>query len=140
MSQSLAISQTITNMAQLQERFTLIPADSDLFFPEWHDNLPELTFNPRQPNRNAYYEFLNEALQTIRRIKDKDIKDQRRQGEELLESNLDKLDDKFSKMLRSWAKAKLSTVEPEEAQTIAGLIHDFCTYIAQFPRIKPEIK
>jgi len=97
-------------------------------------------FNPRQPNRNAYYEFLNEALQTIRRIKDKDIKDQRRQGEQLLESNLDKLDDKFSKMLRSWAKDELSNVEPEEAQRIAGSIHDFCTYIAQFPRIKPEIK
>ncbi|WP_446418075.1 CHAT domain-containing protein [Coleofasciculus sp.] len=57
-----------------------------------------------------------------------------------MKSNLDKLDDKFSQMLRSWAKAELLTVEPEEAQTIAGLIHDFCTYIAQFPLIKPEIK
>ncbi|MEQ8538770.1 MAG: hypothetical protein RIB93_15145 [Coleofasciculus sp. D1-CHI-01] len=47
MTQSLAISQAITNMAQLQERFTLNPADSDLFFPEWHDNLPELTETER---------------------------------------------------------------------------------------------
>ena len=45
-------------------------------------------FNPRQPNRNAYYEFLNKAFQTIRRIKDKDIKEQRRQGEQLLKSLL----------------------------------------------------
>jgi len=95
-------------------------------------------FNPRQANCNAYYEFLNKALQTIRRIKD--VKKQRRQVEQLLEHNLDKLDDKFSQMLRSWAKAKLSTVEPEEAQTIAGPIHNFCTYIAQCPLIKPEIK
>lgn len=30
-------------MAQLQERFTLLPASSDSFFTEWHENLPELT-------------------------------------------------------------------------------------------------
>ncbi|EDX78616.1 Type I restriction enzyme R protein N terminal domain protein [Coleofasciculus chthonoplastes PCC 7420] len=47
MTQSLAISQAITNMAQLQQRFTLNPADSDLFFPEWHDNLPGLTETER---------------------------------------------------------------------------------------------
>lgn len=47
MTQSLAISQAITNMAQLQERFVLMLADSDRFFTEWYENLPELTETER---------------------------------------------------------------------------------------------
>lgn len=79
-------------------------------------------FNPRQPNRNVYYEFLNEALQTIRCIKDKDIKEQRRQGEQLLDSNLDKLDDKFSKILRSWAKDELLTTSNSKLPTVSTFL------------------
>ena len=43
MTQALPISKTITTMAQLQERFALEPADTDRFFPEWHEDLPALT-------------------------------------------------------------------------------------------------
>ncbi|NET37347.1 MAG: type I restriction endonuclease subunit R [Cyanothece sp. SIO1E1] len=42
MTQALAISKTITSMAQLQERFTLLPAEHDGFFTEWYEDLPEL--------------------------------------------------------------------------------------------------
>ena len=63
MTQSLAISKTITNMAQLQERFTLIPADSDRFFPEWHENLPELTETERAFLDKIKRRFIRHRLQ-----------------------------------------------------------------------------
>jgi CHAT domain-containing protein len=95
-------------------------------------------FDPRKPNRQDYYNLLNRSLQIIRR--EKDVKEQQRAVERLLEENLDKLDDKFPQMLRSWAMAKLSVVEPEEARRIARNLNNFCNWIAQFPLLKPENK
>ena len=95
-------------------------------------------FDPRKPNRQDYYNLLNRALQIIRR--EKDAKEQQRAVERLLEENLDKLDDEFSQMLRSWARDKLSVVEPEEARRIARNLNNFCNWIAQFPLLKPENK
>jgi len=95
-------------------------------------------FDPRKPNRQDYYNLLNRALQIIRR--EKDAKEQQRAVERLLEENLDKLDDEFSQMLRSWARNKLSVVEPEEARRIARNLNNFCNWIAQFPLLKPENK
>ncbi|NEP57589.1 MAG: type I restriction endonuclease subunit R [Symploca sp. SIO2G7] len=43
MVQTLAISKTITSMTDLQARFNLTPADSDSFFTEWHQELPDIT-------------------------------------------------------------------------------------------------
>ncbi len=43
MTQGTAIARVITSMAQLQERFAIVPATDDNFFPEWRDRLPELT-------------------------------------------------------------------------------------------------
>ena len=57
-------------------------------------------FKPRQPNCNAYYQLLNRALQTIRRRKD--IKEKRRQVEQLLESNLDNLEEFSTKFRGKW--------------------------------------
>ncbi len=95
-------------------------------------------FDTRKPNRQDYYNLLNRALQIIRR--EKDAKEQQRAVERLLEENLDKLDDEFPEMLRSWARDKLSVVEPEEAQRIARNLINFCNGIAQFPLLKPENK
>ncbi len=95
-------------------------------------------FDPRKPNRKAYYDVLNSALSKISRIKD--TKQQQKVVHRLLEDNLDKLDDNFPQMLRSWARGKLSTLEREEARRIARNLNNFCTHIAQFPKIKPETK
>jgi CHAT domain-containing protein len=95
-------------------------------------------FDPRKPNRQDYYNLLNRALQIIKR--EKDAKEQQRAVERLLEENLDKLDDKFSQILQSWAMVKLSVVEPEEARRIARNLNNFCNWIAQFPLLKPENK
>ena len=95
-------------------------------------------FDSRKQNRQDYYNLLNRALQIIRR--EKDAKKQQRAVERLLEENLDKLDDEFPQMLGSWARAKLSDLEPEEAQRIARNLINFCNWIAQFPLLKPENK
>jgi CHAT domain-containing protein len=50
----------------------------------------------------------------------------------LLQANLDKLDDKFTQSLRSWATAILPEKEPEEAQSIAIDIGIFSDLIREF--------
>lgn len=42
MVQTRPISKTITSLLDLQERFNLTPTQSDRFFPEWTEDLPEL--------------------------------------------------------------------------------------------------
>ncbi|HBB36215.1 MAG TPA: hypothetical protein DDZ80_15695 [Cyanobacteria bacterium UBA8803] len=95
-------------------------------------------FDQRKPSCKAYYDFLNSALSKIRHITD--TKQQKKAVHRLLEDNLDKLDDNFPQMLRSWARGKLLTVDREEAQRIARNLNNFCNHIAQFPKIKPENK
>lgn len=84
-------------------------------------------FDPRKPNRKAYRDFLNKLLQTIRCTNCK-----RQVVERLLKTNLDKLDDNIAQVLRSWATAKLSEVEPEEARRLAGDIGSFSFLVQQF--------
>jgi hypothetical protein len=43
MVQSKPISKTITSLDDLEERFNLRPTKNEQFFPEWHQDLPELT-------------------------------------------------------------------------------------------------
>ena len=43
MAQTLAISQAISSIAQLREKFNLTPTDNDQFFTEWFQDLPDLT-------------------------------------------------------------------------------------------------
>ena len=43
MIQTYPISKTITTFADLKQRFNLSPADSDIFFSEWQQDLPRLT-------------------------------------------------------------------------------------------------
>ncbi len=84
-------------------------------------------FDPRKQNRKAYRDFLNKLLQTIRRTNCK-----RRVVERFLKANVDKLDDNIAQVLRSWATAKLSEVEPEEARRLAGEIGNFSFLVQQF--------
>ncbi|MEQ9483038.1 hypothetical protein [Coleofasciculus sp. F4-SAH-05] len=50
-----------------------------------------------------------------------------------LEVNLDKLDDNFVQLLRSWAKIALSRASFREAQDIAASLGEFSNLIAKFP-------
>ncbi|NEO63503.1 MAG: tetratricopeptide repeat protein [Moorea sp. SIO4G2] len=50
----------------------------------------------------------------------------------LLEANLDKLDDNFIDILKTWASAKLSELEPEKGEYIARFIGQFSILIKQF--------
>jgi hypothetical protein len=43
MVQTKPISKTITSLDDLEERFNLCPTENKQFFPEWHQDLPELT-------------------------------------------------------------------------------------------------
>lgn len=43
MVQTKPISKTITSLDDLEERFNLRPTENEQFFPEWHQDLPELT-------------------------------------------------------------------------------------------------
>lgn len=43
MVQAKAISKTITSLDDLEERFNLIPTENEQFFPEWNQDLPQLT-------------------------------------------------------------------------------------------------
>lgn len=43
MVQTLAISKSITTLADVEDRFDLTPTDNKLFFIEWYRDLPELT-------------------------------------------------------------------------------------------------
>ncbi len=43
MVQIQAISKAITTLGELKERFNVVPTARDDFFPEWHQDLPELS-------------------------------------------------------------------------------------------------
>jgi len=43
MVQSLAISKSITTLADVEDRFSLSPTDNKQFFTEWYQDLPEIT-------------------------------------------------------------------------------------------------
>jgi hypothetical protein len=43
MVQTKPISKTITSLDDLEERFNLRPTENEQLFPEWHQDLPELT-------------------------------------------------------------------------------------------------
>lgn len=43
MAQTLAISKSITTLADVQERFNCTPATNKQFFTEWYQELPEIT-------------------------------------------------------------------------------------------------
>ncbi|PPT05989.1 hypothetical protein CKA32_004493 [Geitlerinema sp. FC II] len=47
-TRSLAIANTITSVRDVETRFSLRENDNLGFFPEWHENLPELTQSDRQ--------------------------------------------------------------------------------------------
>lgn len=58
MVQTRAISKTINTLADLEERFSLQPTENDDFFPEWNQDLPELTnfeIVTLEQIRNRYY-------------------------------------------------------------------------------------
>ena len=71
--------------------------------------------------------FLMQVLKTTR-----DNGDESQQVYQLLGDNLDKLNDNFADVLRDWATAKLSEMESEKAQAIAGVILNFSNLIRQF--------
>lgn len=48
MVQTYPISKTITTLADLEQRFNLIPTDNDLFFQEWQQGLPQLTAQEKE--------------------------------------------------------------------------------------------
>jgi len=48
MVQTYPISKTITTLADLEQRFNLIPTDNDLFFQEWQQDLPQLTAQEKE--------------------------------------------------------------------------------------------
>ena len=51
----------------------------------------------------------------------------------VLQANLDKLNDNFARVLRSWATATLAKVESEQAQAITADIGNFSNRIQKFP-------
>lgn len=58
MVQARAISKTINTLADLKERFNLVPTQNDDFFVEWTQDLPELTeqeINTLEQIRNRFY-------------------------------------------------------------------------------------
>ena len=80
------------------------------------------------PNSDFQLDFLLQVLQVIA--------DGNRNPQivyPLLQANLDKLDDNFASVLRSWASASLPEVEIGQAQNIAAAIGNFSILIRQFP-------
>ncbi|MFM6040893.1 MAG: type I restriction endonuclease subunit R, partial [Sphaerospermopsis kisseleviana] len=45
--QTLAVTETITTIAEAEKRFGLTRSESQDFFTEWHDQLPEINPNDR---------------------------------------------------------------------------------------------
>ena len=48
MVQTYPIARTITTFAELEQRFQVSPTENDLFFSEWQQELPELTFQEQE--------------------------------------------------------------------------------------------
>lgn len=63
MVQSLAISQAITSIADVEERFHLAPTDNDQFFTEWFQDLPELTENEKASLDKVRHRFFRHRRQ-----------------------------------------------------------------------------
>jgi hypothetical protein len=58
MAQTLAISKTMTNMDQVRSRFPIVYATDDKFFPEWKQNLLDLTELERSQLSHIQRRFL----------------------------------------------------------------------------------
>lgn len=58
MPQTLAISQAITTIAQLRQKFQLVPASDPQFFTEWCGDLPELTAEEKAYLNGVHHRFL----------------------------------------------------------------------------------
>ena len=79
------------------------------------------------PSSEDYWQFLTEVLiATINSNSDPKV------VYSLLEANLEKLDDNFIDILKNWASAKLSELEPETAENIAIIIGKFSNLISDF--------
>ncbi|NEO88890.1 MAG: tetratricopeptide repeat protein [Moorea sp. SIO3G5] len=79
------------------------------------------------PSSQDYLEFLEEVLlATDNSNSDPTV------VYPLLEANLEKLDDKFIDILKTWASAKFSKLEPETAEDIAIDIGNFSNLISNF--------
>lgn len=92
-------------------------------------NVGKLVINQllKQLEVKAYRDFLIEVLQaTLSSNHDPKV------VYPLLQANINKLDDNFAQVLRSWATVKLSEVDQEQAQAIAGLIGNFSNLIESF--------
>ncbi|MBC6474961.1 MAG: hypothetical protein GDA48_20965 [Hormoscilla sp. GM102CHS1] len=90
------------------------------------DNIAEKG-NQNTANSEAYFNFLTEVLQAV-------SKDPSPQSVyPLLQANLDKLDDNFHAVLRTWAEGRLSEIKPSQAEDIASDISNFSNLILEFP-------
>ncbi|NEO76523.1 tetratricopeptide repeat protein [Moorena sp. SIO4G3] len=79
------------------------------------------------PSSEDYWQFLTEVLiATINSNSDPKV------VYPLLEANLEKLDDNFIDILKTWASAKLSELEPERAEIIGIYIGEFSNLINNF--------
>ena len=58
-----SISKRIISLEQLTQKFPLVQANNDQFFPEWRENLPELTALEKQ--------ILDKYYQRYRRHRDR---------------------------------------------------------------------
>jgi hypothetical protein len=58
MIQTYPISQTITTLEALEQKFKLSPTDNDLFFQEWQQDLPELTDQEKETLEQIKRRFL----------------------------------------------------------------------------------
>ncbi|MCU0568265.1 MAG: type I restriction endonuclease subunit R [Oculatellaceae cyanobacterium Prado106] len=63
MTQTLMHSKRIFSMGQLKQRFLLEQAQTDQFFTEWHENLPELTEAERVALDKIYPRYLRHREQ-----------------------------------------------------------------------------
>ena len=84
-------------------------------------------FDSRKPKHKDYRGFLDKVLKTIR-----DTNCNQQAVERLLRENLDKLDDKFAQVLRSWATSAFSKLKLEEAHDVAADINNFSNLIQEF--------
>ena len=58
MIQTYPISQTITTLEALEQKFKLSPTDNELFFQEWQQDLPELTDQEKETLEQIKRRFL----------------------------------------------------------------------------------
>lgn len=58
MIQTYPISKTITTLEALEQKFKLSPTDNELFFQEWQQDLPELTYQEKETLEQIKRRFL----------------------------------------------------------------------------------